>query len=69
SVSFGIDYPANDTGGSGVRITGIQVTPPGETETVPLQWPGAASLPVTDGAGSPVKVTPMGGAGQGGMDD
>ncbi|WP_406282023.1 DUF4232 domain-containing protein [Embleya sp. NBC_00896] len=66
SVSFGITYPTNDTGGSGVRITGLKVTPPGETKTVTLRWPGAATLPITDGAGSPVKVGPIGSAGQGG---
>jgi hypothetical protein len=66
SVSFGINYPTNDTGGSGIRITGLRVTPPGETKTVTLRWPGAATLPVTDGAGSPVKVGPIGSAGQGG---
>ncbi|MGC0420964.1 DUF4232 domain-containing protein [Embleya sp. AB8] len=66
SVSFGITYPTNDTGGSGVRITGLLVTPPGETKTITLQWPGAATLPVTDGAGSGVKVGPIGSAGQGG---
>ena len=66
SVSFGITYPTNDTGGSGVRITGLKVTPPGETKTVTLRWPGAATLPITDGAGSPVNVGPIGSAGQGG---
>ncbi|MFI6986116.1 DUF4232 domain-containing protein [Embleya sp. NPDC050154] len=66
SVSFGITYPANDSGGSGVRITGLQVTPPGETNSVTLRWPGTGSLPVTDGTGSPVDVGPIGSAGQGG---
>ncbi|MFJ8747633.1 DUF4232 domain-containing protein, partial [Embleya sp. NPDC127516] len=66
SVSFGITYPANDSGGSGVRITGLQVTPPGETKSVTLRWPGTGSLPVTDGTGSPVDVGPIGSAGQGG---
>ncbi|WP_406298676.1 DUF4232 domain-containing protein [Embleya sp. NBC_00888] len=66
SVSFGITYPANDSGGSGVRVTGLQVTPPGETKSVTLRWPGAGSLPVTDGTGSPVNVGPIGSAGQGG---
>jgi hypothetical protein len=42
------------------------VTPPGETKTVTFDWPGAATLPVTDGSGSPVKVGPAGNAGQGG---
>jgi hypothetical protein len=65
SVSFGITYPLNKSGGSGVRITGLLVTPPNETKTVTLAWPGAATLPVTDGTGSPVKVGPIGSAGQG----
>ncbi|MBT3149773.1 DUF4232 domain-containing protein [Streptomyces sp. CHD11] len=66
SISFSISYPANDTGGSGARITGLVVTPPNETKSVTLDWPGAASLPVTDGSGSPVRVGPIGSAGQGG---
>lgn len=66
SVAFGINYPVNRSGGSGVRVTGLLVTPPDETKTVTLGWPGAATLPVTDGAGSPVKVGPVGSAGQGG---
>lgn len=66
TVAFGIHYPVNDSGGSGVRITGLVVTPPDETKSVTLDWPGAATLPVTDGTGSPVKVGPIGSAGQGG---
>ncbi|QFX82460.1 DUF4232 domain-containing protein [Streptomyces sp. SYP-A7193] len=66
TVTFGITYPVNDTGGSGVRITGLVVTPPNETKSVTLDWPGAASLPVTDGSGTPVQVGPMGSTGQGG---
>ncbi|MFI5853135.1 DUF4232 domain-containing protein [Streptomyces parvulus] len=66
SVAFGIQYPINDSGGSGVRITGLVVTPPDETKSVTLDWPGAATLPVTDGTGSAVKVGPIGSAGQGG---
>ncbi|WP_318199911.1 DUF4232 domain-containing protein [Streptomyces sp. SCL15-4] len=66
SVAFGITYPVNDSGGSGVRVTGLVVTPPDETKSVSLAWPGAATLPVTDGSGSPVKVGPIGSAGQGG---
>ncbi|MCS0638350.1 DUF4232 domain-containing protein [Streptomyces sp. LP05-1] len=66
SVYFGINYPNNDSGGSGVRITGLVVTPPNETKSVTLGWPGAATLPVTDGSGSPVTVGPIGSAGQGG---
>ncbi|GAA2424361.1 DUF4232 domain-containing protein [Streptomyces glaucus] len=66
SVAFGITYPVNDSGGSGVRITGLVVTPPDETKSVSLDWLGAATLPVTDGSGSPVKAGPIGSAGQGG---
>ncbi|MEV6207289.1 DUF4232 domain-containing protein [Kitasatospora sp. NPDC051914] len=65
STYFGISYPADTSGGSGVRITGLVVTPPDETHSVTLSWPGAGSLPVTDGSGSPVKIGPMGSAGQG----
>lgn len=65
SVYFGISYPFNETGGSGVRVTGLVVTPPNETKSVTLDWPGGATLPVTDGSGAPVKVGPMGSAGQG----
>ncbi|MGW2446563.1 DUF4232 domain-containing protein [Streptomyces sp. NPDC001675] len=66
SIAFGIHYPSNDSGGSGVRVTGLQVTPPNETRTVTLKWPGAATLPVTDGTASQVTVGPVGSAGQGG---
>ncbi|MYX95304.1 DUF4232 domain-containing protein [Streptomyces sp. SID486] len=66
SVAFGVHYPVNDSGGSGVRITGLVVTPPDETKSVTLAWPGADTLPVTDGTGSPVEVGPIGSAGQGG---
>ncbi|RCH67475.1 DUF4232 domain-containing protein [Streptomyces sp. SDr-06] len=65
SIDFGITYPINKTGGSGVRITGLLVTPPSETKTVTLTWPGGATLPAEDGS-SPVKVGPIGSAGQGG---
>ncbi|MCA1218283.1 DUF4232 domain-containing protein [Streptomyces sp. 8L] len=63
---FPITYPFNKTGGTGVRITGLVVTPPDETHPVTLNWPGKPSLPVTDGSGSPVEVGPVGSAGQGG---
>lgn len=65
-MTFGITYPINDSGGSGVRITGLVVTPPDETKSVTLDWPGGSSLPVTDGSGTPVRVGPLGSAGQGG---
>ncbi|MFE0100046.1 DUF4232 domain-containing protein [Streptomyces sp. NPDC059009] len=66
SVSFGVTYPLNESGGSGVSVTGIVVTPPNETKSFTLAWPGAKTLPATDGSGSPVQVGPMGSAGQGG---
>ncbi|MFE5369276.1 DUF4232 domain-containing protein [Streptomyces mirabilis] len=66
STYFPVNYPFNKSGGSGVRITGLVVTPPDETKSVTLNWPGAATLAVTDGSGSPVKVGPVGSAGQGG---
>jgi hypothetical protein len=66
STFFGISYPINESGGSGVRVTGLVVTPPDETKSVSLAWPGSATLPASDGSGSPVKVGPIGSAGQGG---
>ncbi|MEW1694262.1 MULTISPECIES: DUF4232 domain-containing protein [unclassified Streptomyces] len=66
SIPFGVHYPLNESGGSGIRVTGLVVTPPNETTPVTLAWPGAATLPVTEGGGSPVRVGPLGGIGQGG---
>ncbi|MEV0781949.1 DUF4232 domain-containing protein [Streptomyces sp. NPDC050423] len=65
-IAFAINYPLNESGGSGVRITGLVVTPPNETKSVTLAWPGRGTLPATDGSGTPVKVGPIGSAGQGG---
>lgn len=65
-IDFYVSYPLNESGGSGVRITGLVVTPPNETKSVTLAWPGNSSLPVTDGSGSSVLVGPIGSAGQGG---
>ncbi|WP_331765760.1 DUF4232 domain-containing protein [Embleya sp. NBC_00896] len=66
SVSFGVTYPGGATGDHGVKVTGLQVTPPGETRTITLSWPGTPTVPVIDGAGSPINVGPIGSAGQGG---
>ncbi|WOX14706.1 DUF4232 domain-containing protein [Streptomyces sp. N50] len=66
STYFPVSYPFNKSAGSGVRITGLVVTPPNETKSVTLNWPGAATLPVTDGSGASVTVGPVGSAGQGG---
>lgn len=64
STYFAVGYPANDSGGSGVRVTSLVVTPPDGTKAVTLDWPGG-SLPVSDDAGSPVTVGKPGGIGQG----
>ncbi len=37
---FGVNYPLNESGGSGVRVSGLLVTPPNETKTVAPDWPG-----------------------------
>lgn len=63
---FPITYPANKSGGTGAKITGLVVTPPNETKSVTLNWPGESSLPVTTGDGASVKIGPVGSAGQGG---
>ncbi|MFB8443238.1 DUF4232 domain-containing protein [Streptomyces niveus] len=66
STFFGVTYPMNDSGGSGVSVSALLVTPPNETKSFSVEWPGSNTLPVTDGSGSSVKVGPMGSAGQGG---
>lgn len=66
-VDFNVNYPVNKSGGSGVRITGLLVTAPGDTKSATVAWPGAASLPVTaDASGQGLEVGPIGSAGQGG---
>ncbi|GAA4968937.1 DUF4232 domain-containing protein [Yinghuangia aomiensis] len=66
SVSFTISYPVETMGeASGLRITGLVVTPPDETKSVTIDWPGAGRFPVKSG-GDLVKVGPIGSAGQGG---
>lgn len=63
---FGIFYTANESGGSGVKIKGLVVTPPDEKKSVTLKWPGEPSLPVTDSPDPLVEIGPMGSVGQGG---
>ncbi|AZM54089.1 DUF4232 domain-containing protein [Streptomyces sp. WAC 01529] len=46
SAAFNLTFPLNTTGGSGVRVAHILVTPPNETKTVTIAWP-AGSLPVS----------------------
>ncbi|MGN5635594.1 DUF4232 domain-containing protein [Streptomyces sp. AC154] len=66
-IDSNVNYPLNKTGGSGIRITGLVVTPPNETKSVTLDWPGRSSLPAGDsGNGDQVLVGPIGSAGQGG---
>ncbi|ROQ67675.1 uncharacterized protein DUF4232 [Streptomyces sp. 840.1] len=66
-IDSNVSYPLNKTGGSGIRITGLVVTPPNETKSVTIAWPGESSLPAGDsGNGDQVLVGPIGSAGQGG---
>ncbi|MFD3974203.1 DUF4232 domain-containing protein [Streptomyces cyaneofuscatus] len=62
---FGIFYKKNESGGSGVKIKGLVVTPPDEKKSVTLKWPGKPSLPVTDSPEPSVEIGPMGSVGQG----
>ncbi|MBO8195535.1 DUF4232 domain-containing protein [Streptomyces oryzae] len=55
---FTLNYPVNDTGGSGVTMTGLVVTPPNETQSKTL--PVRINLPVTDGTSSSITVSPVG---------
>ncbi|MFG2501561.1 DUF4232 domain-containing protein [Streptomyces sp. NPDC048441] len=59
SAAFNITFPVNNTGGSGVRITKLVVTPPNETKHVTLDWP-AGTLPVSDGeSGGKLEISPV----------
>lgn len=60
TAAFNITFPYNNSGGSGVQLTGIVVTPPNETKSVTLKWP-AGSLPVSDGSdGVKLEISPLG---------
>ncbi|MFJ3584472.1 DUF4232 domain-containing protein [Streptomyces sp. NPDC090127] len=61
SAAFNITFPVNNSGGSGVRVAKILVTPPNETKTVTLDWP-AGTLPVEnpDSPGLPLQINPAG---------
>lgn len=60
SAAFNITFPYNNTGGSGVGITSLVVTPPNETKHVTLDWP-AGTLPVTDGESAvKLEISPVG---------
>ncbi|MEV8317078.1 DUF4232 domain-containing protein [Streptomyces sp. NPDC059900] len=59
SAAFNITFPYNNSGGSGVRITSLVVTPPNETKHVTLAWP-AGTLPVSDGEGAvKLEISPV----------
>ncbi|UFQ16625.1 MULTISPECIES: DUF4232 domain-containing protein [Streptomyces] len=62
SAAFNITFPINNSGGSGVRIAKILVTPPNETKTVTIAWP-AGSLPVDNPdapSGTKLSISPVG---------
>lgn len=60
SAAFNITFAYNNSGGSGVRITSLVVTPPNETKHVTLDWP-AGTLPVTDGESQvKLEISPVG---------
>ncbi|MZD04855.1 DUF4232 domain-containing protein [Streptomyces sp. SID5785] len=60
TTRFTLHTPRNDTGGSGVKITSMVVTPPNETHSKSV--PISLSFPVTDGshAEQGVMVDPVG---------
>ncbi|MEU9200600.1 DUF4232 domain-containing protein [Streptomyces sp. NPDC048332] len=59
TAAFNITFPVNNSGGSGVRLTDMVVTPPNETEPFTLTWP-AGTLAVTDGeGGGRMEVSPV----------
>lgn len=60
TAAFHITFPVNNSGGSGVRLTDMAVTPPNETEHFTLTWP-AGTLAVTDGEDSgKLEISPVG---------
>ncbi|GHA71860.1 DUF4232 domain-containing protein [Streptomyces termitum] len=59
TAAFTITYPVNNTGGTGVKLTDLVVTPPNEVRPFTLKWP-AGTLPVTDGEdGGKMEVGPV----------
>ncbi|MFF9013202.1 DUF4232 domain-containing protein [Streptomyces sp. NPDC014870] len=61
SAAFNITFPVNNSGGSGIRVAKLLVTPPNETKTITLDWP-AGTLPVDnpDTPNRPLQLTPLG---------
>ncbi|MFZ3559050.1 MULTISPECIES: DUF4232 domain-containing protein [unclassified Streptomyces] len=58
TTRFTLHYPPNTTGGSGVDVTSLDVTPPNETHSATLKV--GINLPVSDGADQKVYVDPVG---------
>lgn len=59
TAAFDITFPVNNSGGSGVRLTDMVVTPPNEVQPFTLRWP-AGTLAVTDGQdGGKMEVGPV----------
>ncbi|MFE9250985.1 DUF4232 domain-containing protein [Streptomyces sp. NPDC007088] len=58
STRFTVHYPPNNTGGTGVHVSAIKVTPPNETHAKSL--PVSISFPVSAGAADHVVVDPVG---------
>lgn len=58
SAVFDITYEVNNTGGSGVRVETMVITPPNETHSASLAW-SEGSLPATNEPGPGVSVDPV----------
>ncbi|MGY0492589.1 DUF4232 domain-containing protein [Streptomyces sp. WG-D5] len=58
TTRFTLHYPPNTTGGSGVDVTSLDITPPNETHSATLKV--GINLPVSDGADQKVYVDPVG---------
>ncbi|MGW2015801.1 DUF4232 domain-containing protein [Streptomyces sp. NPDC001927] len=61
SAAFNIMFPVNTSGGSGIRVSKLLITPPNETKTITLDWP-AGTLPVDnhDAPKHTLEITPLG---------
>jgi hypothetical protein len=55
---FTVNFPTNQTGGSGITFTSMIVTPPNETHSYTLHE--SLNVPVSNGAGSGIFVRPVG---------
>ncbi|MGI5349928.1 DUF4232 domain-containing protein [Streptomyces sp. CA-250714] len=58
ATRFTLHYPPNNTGGTGVHVSSILVTPPDETHSKSLSV--SFDIPVQAGAGQKVEVDPVG---------